>query len=223
MICSTMLGLATASDESYGIRRGQGGVAVLWKRDLGGISIIKDIIHDRFCGIRFQTENGALINFISAYLPCQGSPEDYSSCLDDLGEIFESREAGAITIIGGDLNGDLGYDFGNKSNRPPSKQGRLLSEFVTRYNLYPVNLDKSTTGPLDTFNGPTGSSTIDYFLVPSNKRNKISLCCVSADEHLNCSDHESLSIHLTINSLVKKPSRSTRRENISGKAGTMRR
>ena len=214
-----MLGLATtASDESYGIRRGQGGVAVLWKRDLGGISIIKDIIHDRFCGIRLQTENGALINFISAYLPCQGSPKDYSSCLDDLGEIFESREAGAITIIGGDLNGDLGYDLGNKSSRPPSKQGRLLSEFVTRYNLYPVNLDKSTTGPLDTFNGPTGSSTIDYFLVPSNERNKISSCCVSADEPLNCSDHESLSIHLAINSLVKKPSRSTRRENIKWKS-----
>ena len=67
---------------------------------------IKDLIHDRICGIRLQNPQGAIFNIFSIYLPSRGSDEDYGSVLDDLYEIVISREMGSLSIIGGDANGD---------------------------------------------------------------------------------------------------------------------
>ena len=149
-ISADMLYCARASnfstEESYGTRRGQGGVAVLWKRHLGGVSEIKDICHDRFCGIRLQTDKGVVINIISTYLPCRGSPEDYGSCIDDLSEFLDSREAGSLSIIGGDMNGDLGKLCGSRSDRNPSKQGVLLHKLIEKFNLHVANLSAPLQG-----------------------------------------------------------------------------
>ena len=57
-----------ASDDLYGIRRGQGCVAILCKKDMGGISDHRDIIHDRICGLRLQTGKGLVINLLSTSL-----------------------------------------------------------------------------------------------------------------------------------------------------------
>ena len=192
-----------STEESYGLCRGQGGVAILWKRTLGGVSEVKDIVHDRFCGIRLQTQKGAVVNIISTYLPSQSSTEDYSACIDDLSEFMDSRDPGSINLVGGDFNGDLGTLGRGRSKRKPSKQGVILSNFVDKYNLVAVNLDDRCTGPLDTYVGPTGSSTIDYLLIPENLREMVQQCSVLSDDGLNCSDHRPVCATIELGSLMK--------------------
>ena len=89
-----------ASADNYGTRRGQGGVAILWRKSLKGISEIKEIMSDRMCGIRMQTAEGGVVNIIAVYMPSAGSCEDYSIVLDELAEIVASRETGSISIVG---------------------------------------------------------------------------------------------------------------------------
>ena len=43
-----------SSSETFGSTRGQGGVAIFWRKDFAGVSVISDIIHDRICGIRLH-------------------------------------------------------------------------------------------------------------------------------------------------------------------------
>ena len=113
-----------ASSENYGVKRGQGGVAIVWKKSLGGISEFKDLTNDRICGVRMQTSSGAILNILSCYLPSMGSPESFESSLDDLAEIISSREAGSLTMVCGDLNADLGNIDGGNTSRPPTKRGK---------------------------------------------------------------------------------------------------
>ena len=62
-----------SSEEFYGLRRGKGGVAILWRKCLTGVSSIENIKHDRICGIRVQTAEGTIMAVLSVYLPASGS------------------------------------------------------------------------------------------------------------------------------------------------------
>ena len=209
-----------ASAENYGTKRGQGGVAILWSKDLGGVSQISDIKHDRMCGLRVQTNRNLIINIISVYLPAQGSPESYTACIDDLCEFVESRELGSKTIICGDMNGDIGNLCGGRSTKEPSQRGKILFDFYSNYNLSPANSLASTKGPIETFVGPKGSSTIDYILVPTDIIRKVRMCKVIGDDQLNCSDHFPVWINLNTGSLLPttkqvKPTKITKWDKVS--------
>ena len=73
--------LARASNESsakfYGVRRGQGGVGILWSSDIAGISPINECLHDRICGIRVQNKKGAVFNIFCVYMPAKGCSGDF--------------------------------------------------------------------------------------------------------------------------------------------------
>ena len=71
-----------SSADNYGTKRGQGGVALLWSKKLSGISRIDTINHDSICGVWLQIRNRRVLNIYSVYLPSQGSPESYESCLE---------------------------------------------------------------------------------------------------------------------------------------------
>ena len=47
-----------ATAENYGCIRGQGGVAILWKKNLVCITEVKNVVHDRICVVRFQAAGG---------------------------------------------------------------------------------------------------------------------------------------------------------------------
>ena len=183
----------SSSAENYGTRRGQGGVAIIWKDNIKGISEIKDLIHDRICGIRLQNPQGAIFNIFSIYLPSRGSDEDYGSVLDDLYEIVISREMGSLSIIGGDANGDIGSMGGVRSQRVNSQQGALLFNCIEKLGLVACNLMGKAVGPVDTHTGPTGTSTLDYIFVPIEIKGQVKSCIVSCDDTLNTSDHECVS------------------------------
>ena len=125
---------------NFGSRRGQGGVAIFWRRDLGGISKVTDIVHDRICAIRLQSHDGKIFYVLSIYLPAQGSYEDLGASLDEMSEIVESREEGAQVIICGDFNGDMGELGGPRGRINPSDRGRLVYEFFCRHSMIATNL-----------------------------------------------------------------------------------
>ena len=127
-----------ASADSYGTKRGQGGVALFWGKYMGRVAHMSNLVHDRFCGIRLETSNGSIFNIISIDLPAQGSPESYSSCLDDLGEVIETRDMGSYTIICGDANADISRKGKDGAVICVNKQGKTLLKFLDKYQLVPV-------------------------------------------------------------------------------------
>ena len=106
-----------SDSDNYGIQRGQGGVAIIWKKNLNGISEYKDIINDRVCGVRVHTAKGAVFSIFAVYLPSKGSPENCDAALDDLADIIDSREIGSYSIVCGDLNADMGNLAGGRSKK----------------------------------------------------------------------------------------------------------
>ena len=200
-----------ASSDNYGCVRGQGGVAIIWHRSVKGITDIKNLVHDRITGVRFETNSRQVICIYGVYLPTCGSPEGYAPVIDDLVEIVEAREEGSFVIIGGDINGDLGSITGTRSQRAPSDRGIQFYEVVEKFNLYVCNLNDVASGPIDTFQGPTGSSTIDYVCIPQVLSQDLLTCVTSDNDPLNTSDHESVSITLrvdripTIEHSIRKP------------------
>ena len=179
---------------NYGSNRGQGGVALFWRKDLAGISVVSDVTHDRVCIIRLQTPQGGIFNLISVYFPAQGCDEDLRTCLDEIAEIVESREANSHCIIMGDCNGDVGSAFGGRGTYPATRQGVLLANFFKRYNLVPCNMLNMTEGPVHTFESHNALTTLDYIAVPSWMSGSIITSTVHEDHMLNNSDHLAVSV-----------------------------
>ena len=193
-----------ADAENYGSTRGEGGVAVLWCNTLKGVTPLREIVHDRFCGVRVQVGNDTFLNIFSVYMPARGCKGDLDSTLDELAAVLENTETGSLNIVGGDLNGDVGSLGGGRGKRGPSTEGRKVFRFATNCSLTFANLDSRTTGPVCTHNGPTGSSCIDYIMIPDYLRSKVISCAVLEEEVLNTSDHNPVCISLNAGSVERQ-------------------
>ena len=192
-----------SGSDTYGQGRGQGGVAILWKRHLRGIVPLNDITHDRFCGVRLQTNDGRSVNIFSLYLPSMGSGEDLQNTLDEFSGVLETRDPGERCIWGGDFNGDVGKLGGPRGVRLPTDRGRKVMELVDRYDMHIANLALSTQGPIDTFYGHNTSSCIDYLIVPNEMKSMIVSCEVEDEHTLNTSDHIPVRITVDLDLLPK--------------------
>ena len=193
-----------AGAETYGIRRGQGGTAIFWRKSLGGVSPYTGISHDRFCAKRLETENTLILNIFSAYLPDTSSNDDFETNLDELSCAIDQMETGSQTILCGDLNGDVGNSMGNKGIKTAKNQGKTIVRFAERYHLFPVNMDGITSGPVHTYEGPFSESTLDYVMIPHNMRQQVINSRVAVDEILNTSDHRPVEITLDLKDLIPK-------------------
>ena len=89
----------SSPEDVYGIKRGQGGVAIIWHKKLKGVSVIETMKHDRFCGIRMEGPNGSVFVFIAVYLPASGSRDSLSVTLDELSSYIEGLDDNAIPIV----------------------------------------------------------------------------------------------------------------------------
>ena len=189
--------------EVYGIRRGQGGVALFWRKSLAGASPMSDITHDHICGLRIQLKTGQVINIFSIYLPTQGSCDNFDITMDELVSIINSKEDHAFNIVAGDFNGDVGYLGGHRSNRKPTNISIKVNNFFREFNLFPANLDESAVGPITTFKGGMGDSTIDYLAIPEGLRNYLKECQVFEGDICNTSDHYAVRADLNLQCLPK--------------------
>ena len=200
---STAQGLAILLRlDNYGTKRGQGGVALFWGKHMGRVAHMSNLVHDRLCGIRLETSNGSIFNIISIYLPAQGSPESYSSCLDDLGEVIETRDMGSYTIICGDANADFSRKGRDGAVICVNKQGKTLLKFLDKYQLVPVKCILNAGNHVPMYEGPTGSSVIDYIFIPKAIKGLVSESKVLENDILNCSDHNPVSSIIDIGAVT---------------------
>ena len=94
-------------------------------------------------------------------------------------------------LILGDLNGDLGNSLGDKGNYEPNQRGLKLLDLADFFNLCPVNLLGSYSGPLESYISHCGRyhSIIDYILLPNCLLDNI-VSAKTFDPHVdNTSDH----------------------------------
>ena len=191
-----------SSPDVFGRGRGQGGVALFWRCDLPGVTPISDLVHDRVCGIRFQTPKGMVLNILAIYLPARGSDEDLGTTLDEIAEIIDSRDPGSLTLLCGDFNADIGCLGNKRSRKKPDQRGRMVYDFINEYALWMTNMGPKTEGPVNTFKCMKGSSTIDYIAIPVCMRDMVTHSCVLKDEIMNLSDHNPVSVSLNLEDLV---------------------
>ena len=192
-----------SSEESFGLRRGQGGVAIFWRKTLRGVSAIKTLSHDRICGIRMECEGGTVLVFLSVYMPASGSRDNLAVTLDELEAIIDGLEAGAIRVVCGDFNGNMGSAGGKRGTGPPTKAGRTVLNFMNNLDLTAINLRSSATGHIATYEGHNGRSVIDYIMIPKFLAEKIRKCHTGRNEALNTSDHLPIEAILMINILPR--------------------
>ena len=199
--------LARASNESnadaFGQRRGQGGVSIIWHKNMVGVSPMLDCVHDRVCGIRIQNKKGAVFYIFCVYLPAKGCSGDLKTCLDELSGIIENTEIGSNIIISGDFNVDMGSKGGIRNQRRCTRDGKIIYEFMCKHNLFAANLSPNAKGPVDTFHGPNGSSCIDYALISNDISDKLLECITLDHETLNTSDHNPIIIDLDLGGLER--------------------
>ena len=191
-----------ADSSNFGYKRGQGGVALFWRKTIKGISPITNSINDRICGIRYQSNGGRLINIYSLYLPSPGSQDDYSAYIDFLADTISNNERGVLSIVFDDMNGDVGHLGGSRSHRPPNKLRKVVAKFFREFSLVPMNMKVGTKGPLNTFRGSMGSSTLDYIAVPQSLEGNVSDCQVIDEDILNNSDHLAVTLCLSIEGIM---------------------
>ena len=192
-----------APAEDYGKGRGQGGVALFWDKKITCITAVSDVILDRACAIRLQTQTGCIIYFVSIYLPAQGSRETLEASLDEVTEVIESREPQAHVVLLGDFNGDVGNAGGPRASRNPTPRGSKVMEFFNRHDLTTVNMQEFTDGPVDTYEGQVNGSTLDYIAVPSSLLPAVTSCKVYGWSELNTSDHVPLSATLNLDAFKR--------------------
>ena len=185
-------------------------MAILWQKDIKGITPLTQIHHDRVCVIKFQSVSGAIINFLCVYMPAKGSPEDFASTLDELSAIILNLEEGSHNIVCGDLNADMGTMGGNRSNKCPNSEGKILANFVQDFGFKAANLSDLALGSLNTFDSPVGRSCIDYFLNPISCWDQVKECRTLDSDILNTSDHYALSVSINAEGIVRLVSDSKR-------------
>ena len=190
-----------ASEEYFGVRRGSGGVAIYWRKNMSGVSPLLSITHDRVCGIRIQTESNTIINVLSVYMLAVGSCDDHSTAFDELSYILESLEDGAVNLVIGDFNGDIGHMGGPRGSSEPTRAGRVVIDFMDRYDFRAANLLYNASGSVRTFECHNGTPTIDYALIPEAYCSKIVKCHTEANNVLNTSDHFPIQMVISIGDL----------------------
>ena len=143
-------------------------------------------------------------------MPSQGSPDDFDTVLDDLADSLNNTEEGSLSLLCGDFNGDVGHLGGLKSTRRPSILGKKVINFFKEFSLFPSNLMKSTKGPVITFKGGMGSSTLDYTAIPYSLEDRVVSSEVLSDPILNNSDHYAVRVVINVEGLksVVIPARS---------------
>ena len=126
-----------------------GGVALLWKYSINDfVTPIKSIQSDRIVGIKCEFSGCRPLFILGVYLPSSNHTlDEFQECLDLLWAFYESLSADSFVIVLGDVNGDFGNCLGVRGKKEPNVRGKLLIDFANFFNVCPVNLLSSCSGP----------------------------------------------------------------------------
>ena len=128
--------------------RGSGGVALMWRKTLTPlIKKLPDLklTNERCVTIQVQSVPRPLC-IVSAYLPCHsGCTDTFKEALDYVDAIFSQLSFDNDLIILDDLNADPGPSGGPLASTPMNKQGRILLQYLNRWNYKSVHLHSSSS------------------------------------------------------------------------------
>ncbi|CAG2194982.1 C1QL [Mytilus edulis] len=186
-------------DFNISMKRGYGGVAIIWKKEIN--ENIKELIDggNRIQAIHIQ-QGDKPICLINIYMPSDSKNADieYKDTLAQIDEMIEKYKDTHEIIVCGDMNRSL-----DRSSTPHDK---ILKTFCKEKCL--GNTEKCPVK--ETFYHQNGMSKgqIDYFLFKSNSEiiNKIRQIDVLDTDPENTSDH--VPVILTLNSQLKKSGKS---------------
>ena len=174
--------------------RKHGGIACLWKKSLPHEVTQYDCKNNRMCSIIITLSNGKSLQLVNAYLPCDNYNNNdvntqFATCINDIEQIYLTVKPDMF-ILGGDLNVD--FLRGNAHSK-------YLNQMLTRLKL---NIGWSNSSAIcdNTFNGPTGSSCIDHYVMTDNiYKNVMKMYALDHDLNPPGSWHLPIVLHLNSN------------------------
>ena len=159
-------------------KRGQGGVAIVWKKHLKAQRLL--LGNDRIVAIKFRMNNQNYV-FCSIYFPSTNSNLadfiDTLTCLNAVCTQLSYREE--QISIAGDFNVHVSDP---RSGQRENNRGKLLLEMFAEFDMFPVNVDMPCMGPLFTYYSSCGNSVVDYIFASRNIE-RIVKCVKVGDEH----------------------------------------
>lgn len=135
-------------------RRGLGGIAMIWRRNLD-VSVVHATTSDRICSIRLAEKgSGSTLTVIGVYLPCQDLGIDlYHSCLTNLEQLIRQLGPTVVTCT-------FGQPRRSQREWKSKPTGFLFHQLVTRSDLYIATLADNASGPSYTYTSGETKTTI---------------------------------------------------------------
>ena len=164
---------SSLNDELRRWKRGQGGVGLLWRKDL---KVKKLTATDTMIAIKIKTGFLQWTMVCGVYLPSTNHTlTEFKEAISALEQLCLRERGDDNLIILGDFNGHIS---GARSFNKENTRGRLVREAFTKLGLTATNLMASCMGPRHTYESSTAYSTIDYiwvdnYLVEQLKRSEV--------------------------------------------------
>ena len=156
---------------------------------------------DKIVGIQHACPKGDYLFFLAVYFPSSNhSMEEFRETPDLLWFICDSYSMQGVITVMGDFNCHLGHLCGGRSTSNPDGRGKLIYDFLNHFNLFLVNLDDRSTGPVETFRTDDGklSSTVDFIFIPLALSNSVVKACAFDWDAENLSDHIPVEVRISL-------------------------
>ena len=190
------------SDENFGTCRGQGGVAIGWRKDLSNIIKPLDVGKcDRICALQVNLCDMTLF-IVGVYMPHASCIiADYKQVLSELdGVLIDMMSKGEVILIG-DVNCHFSREIGPRGWGRTSPNGKLFINQLQQYNMVASDMGSNCTGPTYTFSSTRGSSYIDHCFTSRHISDRLN-CEILEDTVNNVSDHLPIRAVLDISSSI---------------------
>ena len=188
------------NDLNFRWKRGQGGVAIFWRRNLecqpmsGG--------NDRLVAIKLKGTLNLVI--CSVYFPSSNrSVSEFKKTLDELEQFcYEQKANGNSVVIMGDFNAHLKVC---RSGQTLNSRGKLLQNLLNKLSLCAVNTGTNCEGAMNTYISSSGNSMIDYILVEENMVPCVTRVSVLAETPDNSAFHLPVILFMELHELHETP------------------
>ena len=132
--------------------RGHGRVAITWRKSLiQHVSKLDNSSSHRVVGISLQAQPRPIC-LLSVYLPMRtGCTDIFKESLDYLDSMINLLGYENDVFILGDMNADLGLSGGPMASTPINEQGKILRQYLQRWNFLSAHLHLSPTPATSTY------------------------------------------------------------------------
>ena len=158
---------SSQNDLNYRWKRGQGGVAILWRdRNYFGQKIFTQ--SDRIIAVKIKSKQNQSLSLLicCVYLPSTNHNfGEFKKVLEDL-ELFclKRQSMGETLIILGDFNAHM-HD--KRSGQKENVRGRMIKDVFDQLQMSVVNIEYECEGPMHTYVSSSGCSVVDYIFLDS--------------------------------------------------------